>query len=85
MANFDGTGPTGLGPMTGRRMGYCGMGLGMGRRAGFGRGGMGRGCTFGFWARPTKDEIKGYKELLKEELAEIQKIEDEYEEDENEE
>jgi len=49
MPGGDGTGPSGMGPMTGRRMGYCagynmpgfmnaGFGRGMGRGRGFGRG-----------------------------------------------
>ncbi|MGD2294576.1 MAG: DUF5320 domain-containing protein [Candidatus Aminicenantes bacterium] len=57
MPGGDRTGPSGMGPMTGRRMGYCagygapgfmnpGPGYGMGRRMGFGRG-FGRGPGFG--------------------------------------
>ena len=53
MPGGDGTGPNGLGPMTGRRLGYCagfsvpgfmnpGFGLGRAWRRGFGRG-FGRG------------------------------------------
>ncbi len=63
MPGGDGTGPWGLGPMTGRRMGYCaGTGMpgyaygagfgGFGRgRGGFGRGarGMGMGYGRGAW------------------------------------
>jgi hypothetical protein len=63
MPRGDGTGPMGLGPMTGRGMGYCaeyvtpgftnqmpGRGMGRGRGMGFGRGrgmGWGRG-----WVMP---------------------------------
>lgn len=43
MPNFDGTGPTGAGPLTGRGAGYCGYGYGMG----MGRGMRGRGMGFG--------------------------------------
>ncbi len=58
MPRGDGTGPGGMGPMTGRAAGYCagystpgfasswggrGMGYGFGRGAGWGRRGMGRG------------------------------------------
>ena len=47
MPNFDGTGPTGAGPRTGRGMGPCagswGAGYGM-RGRGYGRG-MGAGCA----------------------------------------
>ena len=62
MPKGDGTGPRGLGPMTGRAAGYCagypiagfmnayvgrpGLGFGYGR--GFGRG-LGRGYGRGFW------------------------------------
>ena len=60
MPGGDRTGPTGMGPMTGRAAGYCawyatpgfanltpGRGLGMGFRRGFGRGMGGRGRGFG--------------------------------------
>lgn len=55
MAGFDGNGPRGTGPMTGKGMGYCaadvserpyygrGMGLGMGRGIARRRPGIGRG------------------------------------------
>ncbi len=61
MPNFDGTGPNGLGPKTGRGQGPCnndasnpeatgqGLGLGRGRGRGMGRGygrGRGFGCPF---------------------------------------
>jgi hypothetical protein len=62
MPGGDRTGPNGLGPMTGRQMGYCvgnlpsgnmygGYGRGFFRGSGFGRGygrGFGRGFGFGF-------------------------------------
>jgi uncharacterized protein DUF5320 len=61
MPRGDGTGPVGMGPMTGRAAGFCagysvpgyansvgGRGMGMGR--GFGGGGFGRGRGFG-WGR----------------------------------
>lgn len=56
MPGFDGTGPLGQGPMTGRGLGNCnpnaagygaGRGLGRGMGRGFGRG-MGRGFRRGF-------------------------------------
>ena len=66
MPGGDGTGPLGLGPMTGRRAGFCagysvpgyanpgfGRGFGYGRGFGRGRGGWGRGFGRGFgfgWA-----------------------------------
>jgi len=50
----DGTGPNGMGPMTGRRMGYCsGFNAPGFMNSGFGRGssrGFGRGRGFGFRA-----------------------------------
>ncbi len=63
MPRGDRTGPIGMGPMTGRRMGFCtdsaapdfmssGPGYGMGRRMSFGRGfgqGMGFGRGRGWW------------------------------------
>jgi hypothetical protein len=69
----DRTGPWGLGPRTGRGLGYCsgyqapgfmfpGPGLGFGRgfgfRGGFGRG-MGLGRGRGFW-RPGFGRFRGY-------------------------
>ena len=58
MPRGDGTGPGGLGPMTGRALGYCagystpgytkGPGMGLGRGRGGGRGwGRGRGLGYG--------------------------------------
>lgn len=46
MPGFDGTGPNGLGPMTGGGRGMC-SGAGLGRRGGRGRG-MGRGLGRGY-------------------------------------
>ncbi|MEM2916545.1 MAG: DUF5320 domain-containing protein [Candidatus Woesearchaeota archaeon] len=50
MPGFDGTGPMGLGPMTGRGMGLCGRGFRLGFGRGFGRFGRGFGwrCMPGF-------------------------------------
>jgi len=58
MPRFDGTGPQGQGPMTGRGMGPCGQGGrpvgGPGMGPGRGRG-MGRGYGRGFgWFRPWR-------------------------------
>jgi len=63
MPGGDGTGPGGMGPMTGRAAGFCagfpvpgyanpvgGRGMGMGWGRGFRGGGFGRGRGFG-WAR----------------------------------
>lgn len=55
MPRGDGTGPAGLGPMTGRRAGFC-AGYGMpgyansGWGRGWGRGGRGRGWRHGYYA-----------------------------------
>ena len=59
MAGQDGTGPQGLGPMTGRRLGPCGCGM----RRGFGRG-------FGFRRQVTLTEAEE-KKILEAELKEI--------------
>ncbi len=52
MPGGDRTGPLGLGPMTGRAVGYCAgySGPGYGRGFGLGRG-RGRGFGRGFWRR----------------------------------
>ena len=60
MPGGDGTGPAGMGPMTGRRMGFCAgypaAGFANTRPVFFGRGagaGFGRGRGNRFWARTT--------------------------------
>jgi len=69
MPGGDGTGPMGMGPMTGRAAGYCagygvpgfmnpmpGRGMGRGRGMGFGRGfgrGRGRGWRAAAWGYPA--------------------------------
>jgi len=76
MPRFDGTGPMGLGPMTGRGLGPCGLGLGWRRRFGMGRG---LGRYFGWvWPRTEKDQLKAlaeYKKALEEELEDIREEE----------
>lgn len=69
MPGFDGTGPAGQGPMTGRGMGYCGPSgnpgyarpLGLGFRRGWGGRGRGRGFRNRFFYGPqeitTQDRI----------------------------
>lgn len=76
MPGFDGTGPRGRGPMTGRGMGSCGRGYRRGR-AGNGRGFFNR--TFGgFFGSRTiteneeKEVLKDEAEVLKKELNEIE-------------
>jgi len=60
MPAFDGTGPAGMGPMTGRGMGPCnpnfggGYGYGRGMGRGFGRGGRGMG-----WGRMAMGPMYG--------------------------
>jgi hypothetical protein len=73
MPNFDGTGPRGQGPMTGRGLGPCGRG----RRLGFWGGyGMGFGGGYGYGRRfiSPKNELAALedeKEALEEELEAI--------------
>ena len=74
MPGFDGTGPNGQGPMTGRGMGNC-AGFAPGFRRGFGRG-FGRGRGFAWRARampiqqlqPEVITEKEEKQYLEEEL-----------------
>ena len=73
MPRFDGTGPYGQGPMTGRGMGPCGRGQGFGR-------GFGRGRRMGFcpWIQEplTKEEEKKMleeeKKFLEQRIKEIE-------------
>jgi len=87
MPRFDGTGPTGMGPITGRGFGPCsgcapyGCGMGTGWRKGFGKG-RGLGRYFGFWggSQTKKDQIKSlaeYRKTLEEELENLRKEEKE--------
>ena len=67
MPGFDGTGPYGEGPLTGRGLGPCGRGLGF--RRGFGRGmGFGRGLAFGPRVITEAEE----KQILQDELKALQ-------------
>lgn len=70
MPGFDGTGPRGLGPRTGRGLGPCGGGYrrGYGRR-GYGAG-YGRGWGYNNPNPPTKEEEK---ENLERDLEDIKK------------
>ena len=84
MSKFDGTGPQGLGPKTGRGFGPCGGFIpcggfmGMGRGRGFGRG-RGLGKFFGWGGPQTKKEqleiLTDYKKALEEELEDVKKEE----------
>ena len=87
MPVFDGTGPQGQGPLTGRGVGPCAMpagrqgrGGGMGMRMGFGRYcgyGRGLGRYFGWNAPSTKEEkvedLKNYRKALQEEIGDLDK------------
>jgi len=97
MPGYDGTGPSGRGPGTGRRLGICGIarpGSFGYRYAGYGRGpgwGMGRGYGRGFchwWPgapgpyyngpdypreENEKEFLKEQVDILKTELAEMEK------------
>lgn len=85
MPYFDGTGPLGRGPLTGRGFGPCGdgYGFGFGRRGrgrGFGGGffGFGRGYGRGYGMRPLtsaeeKEVLEDYRDSLKEELSAVDK------------
>ena len=63
MPGFDRTGPSGLGPRTGRGSGPCGYGPG--RRMGYGR-----GCDWGYRAPITSQQEK---EILTEDMGALQK------------
>ena len=74
MPGFNGTGPLGGGPMTGRGFGPCGLGLGWRRRFGAGRG-MGRYFTWS-WPKTEEEEkeaLAEYKKALQEELQDVEK------------
>lgn len=73
----NGTGPMGMGPMTGWGRGWCAGGRGMGRGfAGYGRFGMGRGFG-GVWGSPVTPEmeeqvLRQEMEMLKARMDELQ-------------
>ena len=72
MPGFDGTGPTGAGPRTGRGMGPCGSGYGYGCPYA----GQGRGWGYGFrrfWRSPKNDlrDLEAEKAQLEDELDAI--------------
>ena len=77
MPRFDGTGPQGQGPRTGRGMGFCAPGFGRfgGLGRGWGRGfGAGRGMGFGrmFWTEQDwKESLQSYKQELERELEAV--------------
>ncbi len=74
MPYFDGTGPLGQGPLTGRGFGPCGLGLGRRRRFGPGRG-LGR-YFWWRWPQIKEEKLKAldeYQKALQEELEDVQK------------
>ena len=80
MPRFDGTGPAGMGPMTGRGLGPCGAGMkrGFGRGRGFGYGMMmGTYPWYGPMAKPTTQEekeiLKDQVEIMKDNLQAAEK------------
>lgn len=84
MPRFDGTGPMGMGRLTGRGMGGCGCGMmGCGFGGGLGRGmrrGFGRGLA-GFYAYgrtlskdEEKENLENYRKALEEELESVKEV-----------
>ena len=68
MPNFDGTGPQGMGALTGRGLGPCGCGM----RRGFGRG-FGRGLGFrAKYATPITLTKEEEKKILEADLKEVE-------------
>ena len=61
MPNRNGTGPMGMGPMSGRGAGRCGAGRGRGAGMGMGRRGI-----FQAPAEPTDDDTRSIKERVAE-------------------
>ena len=68
MPNFDGTGPQGMGAMTGRGLGPCGGGMRRGCGRGFGRG---FGWKRGF-ATPVTLTKEEEKKILEADLKDIE-------------
>lgn len=87
MPRFDGTGPLGFGPMTGRRLGYCAgapMWFGIGRGPGRGRGWRNMYLATQQEATMLKQQATALEEQLKEinqRLKELDKKEASSEED----
>ncbi|MBM3228369.1 hypothetical protein FJZ20_00555 [Candidatus Pacearchaeota archaeon] len=66
MPRFDGTGPQGLGPLTGRGLGPCNKGMRRGAGRGFGK-------SFGYgYAESVVITPENEKKLLEAELKEIE-------------
>ncbi|MCK9186947.1 MAG: DUF5320 domain-containing protein [Candidatus Colwellbacteria bacterium] len=75
MPYFNGTGPDGYGPGTGRGLGPCGAGMARGRGFGRGRGFFGRAFGFGRNNSGTGYSLQDRKEWLKQELRAIEEEE----------
>lgn len=77
MPKFDGTGPQGIGPMSGCSFGPCGIRMGW-KHCGQGRG---LGRYFGWNQSQTKEEklkaLSDYQKALEEELEDIKKEQEE--------
>lgn len=77
MPGFDGTGPNGLGLMTGRGMGNCCKAQGCGRGVGPGLGRGRRGCFADSAESVSSQErieaLKAYTEKLKAEIETLEK------------
>lgn len=69
MPKFDGTGPRGEGPMTGRGFGPCGGGFGRGNGRGF-------GFRRFFSKKELSQDLESYRDELK---AELNAVEEEIE------
>lgn len=69
MPKFDGTGPRGEGPMTGRGFGQCGGGFGRGNGRGF-------GFRRFFSKKELSQDLESYRDELK---AELNAVEEEIE------
>jgi len=79
MPGRDGTGPQGIGPMTGRGMGYCGHRIRtpmVGRRFW----GCGRGVGYGVPQSPIqeKDRLAEMEQALTEQLSEVRRMQAEF-------
>ena len=75
MPNEDKTGPTGEGPMTGRKLGQCGGGQGQGQGLGCGRHLRGRRfCQTDLMSKEEKRQAIGQEIIaLQKELEELEK------------
>lgn len=75
MPRFDGTGPQGMGPRSGRGFGPCGFGMGWMQS----RKGRGFGRYFGLDQPQTREEklsaLSDYRKALEEELADVKEEE----------